>query len=63
MELKKFTETFAVSPQIATADLADIKKAGFRSIICNRPDGEGYPIPVSGDGRARIICAVCEAHR
>ena len=45
MEAKAITETLSVSPQITVADVADIKKAGFRSIICNRPDGEGGDQP------------------
>ena len=42
---KKITDTISVSPQITSADLADIKAAGFRSILCNRPDGEGADQP------------------
>src|ERR1700741_3917100 len=45
MELKKLTETFAVSPQIRVADLAALREMGFRAIICNRPDGEGADQP------------------
>ena len=45
MEFKTITEAFSVAPQIAAADLAEIKNAGFRSIICNRPDGEGADQP------------------
>lgn len=41
MEIKRITDKVSVSPQITAADVADIKKAGFRAIICNRPDGEG----------------------
>lgn len=40
MELKNITGQFAVSPQITADDLTAIKDAGFRAIICNRPDGE-----------------------
>ena len=34
------TETFAVSPQIGLEDLEDLKAQGFKTIVCNRPDGE-----------------------
>jgi uncharacterized protein (TIGR01244 family) len=34
---------FATSPQIETSDLATIAAQGFKTIICNRPDGEGGP--------------------
>jgi uncharacterized protein (TIGR01244 family) len=43
MDIRHLTETFAVSPQIAPEDLADIKAAGFSTILCNRPDGEVPP--------------------
>ncbi len=38
--MKRLTENFAVAPQISPDDLAALAKAGFKSIICNRPDGE-----------------------
>lgn len=34
------TDNFAVSPQIDTAHVREIAGAGFRAILCNRPDGE-----------------------
>ncbi|WP_333714154.1 TIGR01244 family sulfur transferase [Yoonia sp.] len=37
--------TFSVSPQITAADIAAIKAAGYRAIICNRPDNEGADQP------------------
>ena len=40
MEYRQITEEYAVSGQIAPEDIAAIKAAGFRSIICNRPDDE-----------------------
>ena len=45
MDLKKITEKTAVSPQITPKDMSAIKEAGFRAIICNRPDGEGVDQP------------------
>ena len=45
MELKKLTDTFAVSPQIRVADLAALREMGFRAVICNRSDGEGVDQP------------------
>ncbi len=40
MEIKHLSPDFAVSPQIKITDLEHIWNAGFRSIICNRPNGE-----------------------
>lgn len=45
MEIKRITDKVSVSPQISMGDMAEIKKAGFRAIICNRPDGEGADQP------------------
>ncbi len=45
MEIKPLTATLSVSPQIAADDMQAIKDAGFRSVICNRPDGEGDDQP------------------
>jgi sulfide:quinone oxidoreductase len=46
MELKPLTPELSVAQQIGAADLAAIAQAGFRSVICNRPDGEGSDQPV-----------------
>ncbi len=45
MEIKTITSGLSVSPQITAADMKAIKEAGFRSVICNRPDGEGADQP------------------
>lgn len=45
MNAKKLNNDFAVSEQIALPDIAAAAKAGYRSIICNRPDGEGWGQP------------------
>ncbi|WP_419910406.1 TIGR01244 family sulfur transferase [Hoeflea sp.] len=45
MDIKHINDTLAVSPQILATDIAAIADQGFRSIICNRPDGEGADQP------------------
>jgi sulfide:quinone oxidoreductase len=40
MTPQKITDDFTVSPQILAADVPEIAAGGFRSVICNRPDGE-----------------------
>ncbi|MEZ5938277.1 MAG: TIGR01244 family sulfur transferase [Hyphomonadaceae bacterium] len=40
MDVRKVTEKFAVSPQIAPQDFDALKDQGFRYVINNRPDGE-----------------------
>jgi uncharacterized protein (TIGR01244 family) len=43
MDIRPLTPTFAVSPQIAVEDIPAIAEAGYRTIICNRPDAEVPP--------------------
>ncbi|MDA3859259.1 MAG: TIGR01244 family sulfur transferase [Roseovarius sp.] len=45
MELNEITAGLSVAAQITADDLTAIKAAGFRSVICNRPDGEGADQP------------------
>lgn len=40
MDQRRLTEDFSVSPQIGVEDLHQIAGAGFRSVLCNRPDDE-----------------------
>ena len=40
MNFNKVTYNFCVSEQITVSDLQIIKEAGFKSIICNRPENE-----------------------
>jgi sulfide:quinone oxidoreductase len=45
MQIKSIGRNLSVTAQIAATDMAEIAKAGFKSIICNRPDGEGSDQP------------------
>ncbi|MBU2583631.1 MAG: TIGR01244 family phosphatase [Alphaproteobacteria bacterium] len=45
MQIKKLTDELSISDQVQPRDFASIKAAGFRSVICNRPDGEGADQP------------------
>lgn len=45
MKLNKINVDLSVSPQITAEDIATIKTEGFRSVVCNRPDGEGADQP------------------
>lgn len=44
--MNPINERISVAPQIRPQDLAEIAQQGFRSVICNRPDGEGADQPV-----------------
>jgi len=41
MDIKRVTDSLSVCEQISVEDVAGIAAAGYRSIVCNRPDGEG----------------------
>jgi len=46
----RLSDSFAVSPQLAPQDMAAVAQAGYRSVIINRPDGEGgEQQPLSAD--------------
>ncbi len=45
MELKRLTDNLSVSAQIFDDNFAALRDAGYRSIICNRPDGESADQP------------------
>lgn len=52
MRIVEITPDYSVSPQIAATDVAAIKGFGFRSIMCNRPDGEEPGQPEVAEVRA-----------
>ena len=45
MQAKAINNNLSVTGQIAATEMTEIAKAGFKSIICNRPDGEGSDQP------------------
>lgn len=57
MSYRELTEDFAVSTQISVEEVAEIAEAGFKSIICNRPDGEDL-----GQPSAEAIENACRKH-
>lgn len=61
MEIKKINAGLSVSPQIDAKNLTEIAKQGFRSIICNRPDGEGADQPTFKEIEAAAKKAGLEA--
>ncbi|MDE0590035.1 TIGR01244 family sulfur transferase [Halocynthiibacter sp. C4] len=56
MDIRVITDRYAVSPQIEPGDVAELKDAGFTTVICNRPDPE---VPV--ELQAAAIQAAVEA--
>ena len=49
LDIKTLTSTLSVSPQIEKMDLKKIADLGFKTIICNRPDGEAEEQPLNGE--------------
>lgn len=61
MDVRKINEDLSVSPQITADDMTAIKEAGFRTIICNRPDGEEADQPSFAEIEAAASAAGLEA--
>ncbi len=57
MDIRRLSDDFSVSPQIAISDLQTVWDLGFRTIICNRPDGEdaGQPDVADVEAAAKAI--------
>jgi sulfide:quinone oxidoreductase len=49
MDIRRLTPELSVSPQIVPADVPALQAAGYRALICNRPDGEGNDQPLFAD--------------
>jgi uncharacterized protein (TIGR01244 family) len=60
--IKHITPDFAISPQITAAQLAQLKAAGFTTVICNRPDHEDAGQPTFAEIKAAAKAAGLEAH-
>lgn len=58
--IKKLAPGISVSPQITTGGLAGLSRLGFRSIIINRPDGEGSDQPSFAEIKAAAATAGIE---
>ncbi|MCH9808882.1 MAG: TIGR01244 family phosphatase [Alphaproteobacteria bacterium] len=61
MDVRKVTEDLSVAPQISADEVAEIAAAGFKTIICNRPDGEDALQPgcqAISDAASRLGVAV-----
>lgn len=62
MDIKKLTAGLSVSQQIAASDLRAIADAGFRAVVCNRPDGEGSDRPNFSEIEVAARALGIEAH-
>jgi sulfide:quinone oxidoreductase len=54
---KPITPSLSVSEQVLPQDIAALATAGFKSVICNRPDGEGADQPSFSEIEAAATAA------
>jgi sulfide:quinone oxidoreductase len=52
MPITRVSPDYSASPQIDREDVAEIAAMGYRSIMCNRPDGEAAEQPGADEIRA-----------
>ena len=45
MDIREINSKFSITGQIDSADLQSVAAAGFKTLICNRPDKEGWGQP------------------
>lgn len=45
----RLTPAFGVAGQLQASDIAELAAQGWRSLVCNRPDGEAADQPVSAE--------------
>lgn len=45
MSIRYLSKDYAVGPQIAPEQIAQLKAQGFATLVCNRPDGESGDQP------------------
>ena len=55
--MHRITDNYTASGQIAADDVKAIAEAGFKAVVCNRPDHEDPGQPTAGE-----ISAACEQH-
>ena len=46
MDIRRIDSELSVSAQIGADDIRAIAEAGYRAIVCNRPDGEAADQPL-----------------
>ena len=57
MDIRRVTDSFSVSPQLALEDIDALPGQGFAMVINNRPDGEDPDQPSGGDIEAAARAA------
>ncbi|MGE3247702.1 MAG: TIGR01244 family sulfur transferase, partial [Beijerinckiaceae bacterium] len=57
MDVKRINDRISVAPQLSPADMAEAAAMGFKTVVNNRPDGEGMGQPASADVEAAAKAA------
>lgn len=57
MQYRPISDHYSVSAQILPEEIAAVKEAGFKSVICNRPDNEQPGQPSADSVRAAAEAA------
>lgn len=52
MDIKPISDKLSLSEQLQLSDITTVAEQGYRSIICNRPDGEGADQPTFDEVKA-----------
>ena len=60
MQINTLSDDYSVSPQIEVCDVPSIMQAGFKSVICNRPDQENPEPRQTGAIKAAVQAAGME---
>ncbi|MBQ0834448.1 TIGR01244 family sulfur transferase [Marinobacter sp.] len=55
MDIRKIDDTISVAPQITYADVAEVARLGFRTLVANRPDQEEFGQPAMADIEAAAL--------
>jgi len=61
MNIQKLSEDYSITSQIAPTDMALIAEMGFKSILCNRPDGEATMQPSFAEIEKAALAAGLDA--
>ena len=62
MDIRILTDDLSASPQVFTTDLEAVRNAGFKAIVCNRPDGESADQPNFGEIERAANAIGVQAH-
>lgn len=62
MDCRKITPEFAVTGQLSSPDMTLVHALGYRSVICNRPDGEADDQPLFESIERAAKLSALEAH-